>query len=175
MQMHKQNRKASKAFTLIEICTAVAILVVIAGVLGWHIHQIVSMHRFHHQVDQLTLELRKLQTLALTYQTDIELKIYSKGNQFHYSISSDSPIQSIKPALEQNLPNVRQVLLNNSNQQTIQLKVSSTGAIEPKGIIKFYQAADNQDQGLWLDFRQPLLIKLFSPAPKNLEDINEIN
>lgn len=173
--MDKKYRKATRAFTLIEICTAVAILVVIAGVLGWHIHQIVSVHRFHHQVDQLTLELRKLQTLALTYQTDIELKIYHKDNQFHYTVSSDSPIQFIKPALEQNLPNVRQVLLNNSNQQMIQLKVSSTGAIEPKGIIKFYQAPDNQEQGLWLDFRQPLLIKLSSPDPKNHEDTHEID
>lgn len=84
--------KKIRAFTLMEICISVALLGMLAGVVGWHFIRMADLQRFRKSVDLFVTTLQKLQIIALSRRCDLSVKLFKKEGQYFYSISSDEPL-----------------------------------------------------------------------------------
>jgi prepilin-type N-terminal cleavage/methylation domain-containing protein len=149
-----------KAFTLIELFVALSVLLLAAGVIGWNVKGAMDRHRFLASVDQFAIQLRELQVLALSYQSDMEVEFSRKGEMISYRRKSDEPL-TILDRGRVSLDGVSEVLFNGKKKDTFKLNVLSTGRIEPSGILHFKQKEEN----LWVDFSTPLLVKIRNTPP----------
>ncbi len=161
MMKRISKRTRSRNFTLIELFITLAILLLVAGIVGWNVKGAINHHRFQSSVDQFAVQLRELQSLAVSYQSDMEVEFSSEKGLIGYSRKCDEPI-SILNAARVSLKGVNVVLFNERKKDTLKLTVLSSGRIEPAGVLHFQQG----DENLWVDFSAPLLVKVTNQPPK---------
>lgn len=151
----------SKKFTLVELFVALSILLLVAGVVGWHVKGAIDHHRFQSSVDRFAVQLRELQALAMSYQSDMEVEFSRDGKLLSYSRNTDEPLSILSRSLV-SLEGVTGVLFNGKKKDALRLAVLSSGRIDPPGVLHFQQNGES----LWVDFSTPLLVKVTNKAPE---------
>ncbi|HSX04308.1 MAG TPA: type II secretion system protein [Rhabdochlamydiaceae bacterium] len=158
---NNRKRKGKFPFTLIEITLCLVLLGLISAVLAWQIKDMIDVHRFQKHIDLLLTDMRKVQTLALTYQTDFDIKIFKKNDHFFYTIATDEPIKNMPVKKPKALEGVINLTFNNHELNNLDFRVYSNGRIEPLGVIGFLPKQTSEEmEGLWVDLRTPIQIKL---------------
>lgn len=160
----KEERiRIKKAFTLIEITLCLILLGLISALLTWQIKDMIDVHRFQKHIDIFLTDMRKAQTLALTYQTDLAISVYKTEDKFVYLITTDEPIKNLPPAKAKVLQGVSNLMFNDLEMDKLQLHVYSSGRIEPLGVVGFFPKKRSEDvEGLWVDLRTPIQVKLLN-------------
>lgn len=155
-----KTRIDKKNFTLIELFITLSILLVIAGMVGVHVKGAIDHHRFQSSVDQFAIQLREMQALAVSYQSDMEVEVSKNNGLLSYLRKSDEPI-SILSAARVSLKGVNNVLFNEKKNDAVKLTVLASGRIEPAGVLHFQQG----DENLWVDFSTASLVKVLNQSP----------
>ena len=160
IQMVMNKRK--RAFTLLEITLCIALLALLSGILVWNMKKMLDTHAFHQSIDQILTEMNKAQLLALSYNTDLEVRLFKEEGSYQFQITSDGPVKLLKTSKVIKLKKVVECLFNKKMIENIRLHVYSNGRIEPLGLLTFYhetEETNEEREGVALDFRTPLLIK----------------
>jgi prepilin-type N-terminal cleavage/methylation domain-containing protein len=144
-----------KNFTLIEIVICMAILALASGAIAWPIRNMIATHRFNKSISNFASDLKKSQILALSNQTDLELKIFKKNDQFYYHLSSEDPIPLFlsKPM---KLTGVNQLKKDQKSVDQLLVHIYSSGRMDP--II--LQLLQDEQHGMEFDLHTPHLIGL---------------
>ena len=160
-----QTRSLSnkKAFTLLEVMVAICIFSMIASASGWQIFRMISTYRFSNQVTNCFSSLQYAQTLALVYQTDLTFEIFSENNIYYYKILSDEPFPSsiLDKTKKHSLSEVKICKHNDRLFTNKKWEVSSSGLIEPRGVIYLAKEKD----GLWIDLQKGFLVHCTRKKP----------
>jgi len=151
-----------KAFTLLELCVCLAILVLAATVTGWKIKEFVDRYRFTLNVEKLAGEFRELQISALAHRSDFYLKIDRKNGRWTLQKLTDEPFvskQFMQPII---LGTIEKITLEGTSEKNaFSFFVHSSGRIEPQAILKI----ERKNQVVWLDLRSVLQIKISKQYP----------
>ncbi|NGX36966.1 MAG: hypothetical protein K1000chlam2_00112 [Chlamydiae bacterium] len=150
MQRKKSN------FTLLEIVICVAILGIAAVTVGWQMRNMLAMHHFHKNIDNLLTDLRKCQLIALSDRSDIEIRIYKMEDRYFYHLYSDTPIPFFK-SKPMKMIGLKEVRQKNRPIDALTIYIYGNGRIEPNEKIQFFQ---NEEEGFSLDLCTPQLIEL---------------
>lgn len=154
-------RGSKSAFTLLELCVALSILLLVAGVVGWQVKGAIERHGFESSVDRFVLQLREMQCLALSYQSDMEVELSQIDRKITYHNSSEEPLKIIDRT-RVHLKDVSKFLFNGKRKDALKFRISSNGYIEPSGILHFNHKGAN----LYVDLSTPLLVKVSSEPPQ---------
>lgn len=150
-------RKSKKSFTLLEIMICVAILGMVATVMGWQIKNMVQAHHFHKNIDHLVTDLRKAQIIALSKRCDLELLLRKEGKEYSYSLHVDEPIKGFSKKTMK-LTGVKKIQIEKKPMKNqILIHIYSSGRIAPAKEIQFFQ---DKEKALILDLSKPLVINL---------------
>ena len=160
--MPKRTTRASRPFTLLEICLCIAILTLVSGFLGIRIKEAVDHQRFLSQISGFTSELKRLQGFALSYKADFGIKIYQEEGKFYYKPFTDEPLDFIRKVPRRALKGVTALSLNKKDVKEVSIQILSSGQIEPKEIIGLHL----REEGRFLDLRKALHIKLVESYPE---------
>ena len=156
--------RIKRVFTLLELFIALSVLLLISGIVGWSVKDAIDKHRFQSSVDRFAVQLRELQALALSYQSDMEVEFSCEGKMIQYCRKSEEPLSIFQKGLV-SLEGVTEVLFNEKKSETFKLNILSSGRIDPSGVLHFKQ----KDNSLWVDFSLPSLVKVCSTQPKKKE------
>lgn len=140
-------------FTLLELLLCLAILSIVGGVVGWHVKGLLDHHQLHNTAHRLIIQLRELQSLALNYQTELEMELLQTPQGIAYRCRTDEPLKGFNQSL---------VPLNDRChmvEKRLLLKVFPSGRIEPAGEIKITQG--NAAKKVVIDLSKPLQIKMY--------------
>lgn len=133
------------------------ILGLAAAGIGWHVKGLLDTHHLENSAYRLTLQLRELQSLALTYQSDMELEILQTEKGISYRSIIDEPLKdiSLKPhALDSRC----KLTFNDKEVSSLKFKISASGRIEPLGTLELRRRGAPSFASI--DLTKPLLIKL---------------
>ncbi len=147
------QRQMRRAFTLIEICIAIALLGMLAGIVGWHLKSMVGIHNFRKHVSLFVTNLQKLQIVALSRRCDLTVSLYQREGKWFYMLKSDEPMTIYGNQREVFLEGVHSI----SENGNLELTISPAGRIEPlKKIGFFHQDPKEEDvEKIWLDLTTP--------------------
>lgn len=148
----------NRAFTLLELCVVILILSTAAGFLGWRVKEAIDHHQFKENIHAFTGELRKLQSLALSYRTEVEVKIFSKKEKLYYEILCDEPLPFLKIKEKKCLKQGRFLSLDGRPMTQVTLILFSSGRIEPAARLLI--ETKNKEGAMLVDLRTPLQIKI---------------
>lgn len=152
MMMSKQE---GKFFTLLEIVICVAILSLAAVAIGWEMKGVLSAHHFRKNVEQLLLDLKKTQLIALSNRVDLEIRLKKIGKDFCYQIHSDEPLPClIKKPMK--LKGIGSLQRDKKEIQAHTFTICSSGRIVSKGVISFHK----NEQTMKLDLSKTPSIEL---------------
>lgn len=117
----------------------------------------ISSHRFNNAVKRLKIDLQKLQVLAISHQSDIEVKIFHDKKGLVYRVVTEEPSLAFETEKVKKLQEISSMSLGKKhNIRQIDLYIFSSGRIEPSQKIEFHR----KNTSLCMDLSQPLLIKL---------------
>jgi prepilin-type N-terminal cleavage/methylation domain-containing protein len=142
-KMTRQRRR--RAFTLLELIFCIVILTIVAGALSFPLKGMLDRHRFLHDVKRVAKEIREVQSLALNYQSDMGIELYKENDHFYCIGFTDEPIQP-SPFKALHLEGLSDLIFNGakiSEHNPVQLKVFSSGRIEPKGKLFFTKEGED--------------------------------
>lgn len=154
-------KRGEQRFTLIELFIALSVLLLLAGVIGWHVRGAIQHHHFQNSVDRFAVQLREMQALALSYQSDMEVEFSQKDAKISYCRKAEEQT-TIFDRAKVSLKGVTSVLFNEKKDEKLKLTILSTGRVDPPGILHFKQG----ENSLWVDFSKPLLVKVTKEPPK---------
>lgn len=161
MKMKKTGK--TRRFTLIEICIAVALLGMLAGIVGWHLIKMADLQRFRKSVGLFVTNLQKLQIIALSRRCDLVVHIMKKEGQYFYRTISDEPLFLSSKNCPVLLKGVYGLSRSGRPVSEVKLIISPSGQIEPLEKIGFFpndtQASSQEEGAIWLDLRVPLQVK----------------
>jgi|GEM_PF-2576142 hypothetical protein len=149
-------------FTLLELVVCIIILGCLAGVLGWQAKDMVDLYQFRGYGKKLKEEFEKLQILALTYQSDMELEL--KKEKGVWKLSSKTEERALKKNFNRShtLSLVEEVVWNKKKTLREVFVIFSTGQIDRKGVLEFRRKGES----FYIDLSMPLPIQLsFQPPP----------
>lgn len=160
-----------RSFTLLEIMLAILILALVGTVISWQIRQLIASHRFQSDATNLCTALQEAQLLAVTHQTDFEVRFYFSRSKGFYQIQTLEPIAS---GYQKPIPfqQVNSFSLQGKKTQEILLTIFSSGRIEPHSVIGLHrdQLDDDPASSLWIDLQTPLQIKLSHKRPLSVRE-----
>jgi len=141
-----------KAFTLLEITLCIAILSLVAITVGWQTKNMVTSYHFHKNIDNLLVDLKKAQLIALSDRIDLEMKMTKKESYYCYEIRSDEPSLRIqrKPL---KLTAVKQIKVENDPVEELTLQIYSSGRMEPEKKIYLFPNTEGE-KGICLDIHK---------------------
>ena len=120
-----------RRFTLLELLVCIAILGVIASLLGIKGKGMVDHHRFRSSVQEVANKLGLCKTLALSYQADLTFRLFEKEGALYFQIISDEPlIQKKIPKKPIKLPGV-------DTATPVTLAIPPSGWINPQ-VLEFH-------------------------------------
>jgi len=159
-------------FTLLELMVCLAIVAMIASVIGWQIKSSLDTSRFKSSASIVKQEIEKLQMLALTFGSDMQLEIRKEGDKYvMVSITDEAALKKLK-GKKIVLEGVTKVTWNKqSNVKPLYLSILSNGRIVQNGVLGLHQ----EDRAYFLDMGAPLQIKFkqkysgISQSPKTPE------
>ncbi len=161
----------SKSFTLLEIILVIAILSMVASVVGWQIASCVNRYAFQREVEEVYNTVKQSQVLCLTYQTDIGVKFFREDGVFYYHLQTDEPFAEIPFDRENKvLKKIGKITLNHKSVKNFDLCLFSQGNIEPRGVLGFFPNNKKEDIAMWLDFQGAFLLSLSHQKPISLKE-----
>lgn len=153
--MRKKTAKTKSSFTLLEIFICLLILGIAAGVVFWQIKGLMDRHKLYSTAHRVVSQLRELQSLAMSYQRDMELEIIQKKEGLAFIQRSDEPIKSLQRK-EIALKDGCDFTFNKASSEKLKFTIYSTGRIEPLGMLEIKR----KESSLFIDLSRPLLITL---------------
>jgi len=124
--------------------------------MSWQTRDLLKAHHFEKNVENFITDLRKCQVIALSDRVDIEMRIQKKKNTYFYSLHSDDPIPNfVKAPIK--MKGVFQIQKDKKPLEEQTLTIFSSGRIEPKETITFYQ---NGEKGVSLVLEKSPMVAL---------------
>ncbi|MCI0382329.1 MAG: hypothetical protein L0207_04685 [Chlamydiae bacterium] len=145
--------------TLIELFLTIAILMIAAGALCFKISGLIEDHRWHHSAALFHAELKKAQTLALSFEADIDCEIIKKNNGYFFRLISLEPIRFLEnfSSFKQLGGVKRIVFMDKEIDKEAKFTICSNGIFDPTGIkILFFKKGEKQS--ILIDLSHPLMI-----------------
>lgn len=152
--------RRGRPLTLFEIVIVLALITMIAGVATWSLGGLLAKHRFQSSVDDLQNLLQELQIEALALGSDMELHFFREKDLWKVRSKTSEKILRDRTI---ELKGVQTILQNDLPKDKVDLKIFSSGRIEPTCIFQL----QGRQGSLYIDLRQPLLIKFFEAYPGN--------
>lgn len=153
--------RSRRPFSLLEIVICIALLACISGFLGIQIKQTIDHQRFESSAAQLLSDLRRVQSLALSYQGEFNLTILKEGESYTYAFFSDEPREAVKRLPRGTLTGVTSLSLDEKQKEKFSIDIFATGRLDPPKKLKL----ESKDQAVSLDLGSPLrLIRIQKEA-----------
>lgn len=166
--MWKSTEISKRYFTLLEVCLAVAILGIVASLVGFQLKKMVDDYHFRKHIDLFSTELKKCQLLALSRHLDLTFTIKkNEDGQWGYIWTCDEPTFLRQKDRFIVLTGVEELKVDRAPAQKISLSVFHTGRIEPQARLELGRA---NGRGASCDLRTPLQIKCSYIQGGNDED-----
>ncbi len=153
-----------RAFTLIEITIAICILSLVGTVVGWQIHRMIASHRLESDAEELCIALQEAQLLAITHETDFQIRLFSDRGKMLYQIKTHEPF-AVLDQRPKAFAAVQELYWKGKTVSNIDLYLYSSGRIEPTESIGLISKEGKKNPSLWIDLQSPLNIKLTSKRP----------
>lgn len=160
MPLPTKSRPKSRAFTLIEVCIAIALLGMLAGLVGWQLKKMVHLHHFRGSVALFLEEMQKLQIVALSRRCDLTVEIKEEMGKWSYFMKTDEPIQLYGKERKIELEGVQEISFNQKFPTRFSFAISPAGRIDPPTEIQFFSAEkeeENQEK-ITVDLKHPLIV-----------------
>lgn len=151
MSVHLTNR-SRKPFTLLEICVCLLILGLVSGFLGVKIKDAIDHHRFVHELSKFAADIKYVQSLALSYQSEFTVAFDAHG----YKVSTDEPKNLFRALPKGTFKTVELLKTGDQEVKRVTLTVFSTGRVEPSKRLTFHA----HREVCCLDLGTPLQIKI---------------
>lgn len=167
--MLKSKKKAirlSRAFTLLELMIALAILSLIGALSAVQIKKLTDAHQFETEVSNLFIALQEAQVLASTYQTDISLDFYrDEKRDLCYRFSTYEPFTEQQFNNEaRSLNHTFAIKFQGEKIHQLHFDIFS-GRVEPRGVLAFFQTPKEDSKTVWLDLQYGQLLKFSYRRP----------
>ena len=164
--VRKRSNKTRSAFTLLEIMLVIAILGMVASVVGWQIGTAVSAYAFQREIEEVYNAVKQSQILCLTYRTDICVHLFREDGVFYYQLQTDEPFTEIPFDRDKKpLEKIGKITFNEKTIKELDLNLFSQGQIDPRGILGFFPKNKKEDAALWMDFQGAFLLSLAHHKP----------
>lgn len=157
-------RTSTRPFTLLEIVIVLALIGMMATFGTWSLTDLLAQHRRQAEADDLKNFLQELQIEALALQSDIEVTFSKTGEKLQVHSKTAEKILRDRTVV---LKGVRQFKFKDLQKEKITLQIFSTGRMDPPGIIEI----EREKKSLWIDLRQPLLVKFFDSRPALIHEV----
>jgi hypothetical protein len=166
-----KTRTKIKNFTLLEIILVVAILSMVASVVGWQIARLVKSYAFQAEVEEIYRAIKQAQVLSLSYQTDISVRFSKEEGLHYYYLHTDEPFAEIPFDREKKaLQKVRRITFNRKPIHTFDFCLYSNGDMEPRGLLGFFPDKKKEEPAMWLDFQGAFMLALTHQKPETLKE-----
>lgn len=143
-------------FTLLELMVCLAIIAMLASVIGWQVKGSLDAVRFKSSAYIVKQEIEKLQMLALTFGSDMQLEIRKEEDQYVMVSTTDEAVLKKLNGKKTILEGVTKITWNQRlNVKPLYLSILSNGHIPQRGVLGLHQ----EDRGYFLDLGLPLQIK----------------
>lgn len=162
--MNRQSKPKTRPFTLLEIVIVLALIGLMATFGTWSLTDLLAQHRRQAEADDLKNFLQELQIEALALRSDIEVTFSKKGEKLNIASKTSEKILRDRTVV---LKGVRQFKFKDRQEETLAFQIFSTGRIDPPGVIEI----EREKKSLWIDLRQPLLVKFFDTRPALAHEI----
>ena len=148
--------KKKHAFTLLEIVLCVTLLGLVAGAIGYQAYGLYVQHALEQTGRKLVIQLKELQSLALSYQTDMYLELHEDKGNYVCTCYTDEPLPFLtKESIT--FPNNFFIKFNKEKKNKLLFHVLSSGRIEPCGVLTLHQ--NDKIRPFAIDLQYPLQIK----------------
>ncbi|HEX4839011.1 MAG TPA: hypothetical protein VFU89_01045 [Rhabdochlamydiaceae bacterium] len=164
MNLRLKQKNSTRPFTLLEVVIVIALIGMMAVLGTWSLNDLLAQQRRQTESDELYNFIQELQIEALALQSDIELTLTKDRNRLCVSSKSSEKILRNKTIV---LKGVKQLKFRDQTTPTLTLQVFSTGRIAPVGLIEIQK----EKTPLWIDLRQPLLVKFFDKKPTLITEV----
>jgi len=162
--MNLRLKQKNRSLTLLEVVIVIALIGMMAVLGTWSLNDLLAQHRRQAESDELYNFIQELQIEALALQSDIELILTKDRNRLCVSSKSSEKILRNKTVV---LKGVTQFKFRDQTKSTLTLQIFSTGRIVPAGLIEIQKEKGT----LWIDLRQPLLVKFFDKKPTLITEV----
>jgi prepilin-type N-terminal cleavage/methylation domain-containing protein len=157
-------RPSKCAFTLLEIVLVIAILSMMATVIGWQIGKCVNSYAFEQEVEMLYNTFKQSQVLAVTYRTDITIHFFrEKGAYYFFQKTSEPFAESLFDREKKKLKEIKKINLDDKLVKQFSFTLYSQGNFEPR--VKLNLCSKNAKKTTWLDSQGGFLLSLSSKEP----------
>lgn len=152
-----QQREKRSFFTLLEIMVCLCIL----GTASWFsmgtMKSMLAIHKYQSSMSLVIDRVRFLQTLALVYKTDIEVRVFSDGSGVYYEIFCEEPdlLSSCKSYF---LPEVESVRVDGGFIEKTSFNFTPEGFVFPGIRIEFLPKSSYINKPVFLDFNQTRML-----------------
>ncbi|HEX2580110.1 MAG TPA: hypothetical protein VHK67_06900 [Rhabdochlamydiaceae bacterium] len=157
-------KRCTRPLSLLEIVIVIALIGMMAAWGTWSLSDLLAQQRRQAEIDELYTFIQELQIEALALQSDLELIFTQDRNRLCVSSKTPEKILRNKTVV---LKGIKELKFHNQIKSKFALQILSTGRIIPTGLIEI-----QKDKGsLWIDLRQPLLVKFFDKQPPLIPEL----
>jgi hypothetical protein len=160
------NKKRLYPFTLMELFLCIAILSLASVVVGFSVKGMYDKHTLESSGKRITMKLRELQALALSYQTDMTFELREDEKGLSYRTTTDEPL----PGFDRKWVALKDHCTFTFKAQPstlLKVEIASSGWMTPQGVLEIKRRGANKNTpSLWIDFRTPLQITLSEQSPQ---------
>lgn len=140
------------------------VIAMVAGVMGIQVSRSLEASRFQNSVKLVKQEIEKLQMLALTFGSDMQLEVKREKGQFVLITRTDEAALKKLNGSKIVLKGVTEISWDD-HDKVKPLDILANGRIVPKGVLGIRQG----ESRYYLDLRSPLQIKLVQKYIKDLK------
>ncbi len=161
--MSSQSKRKIKPLTLLEIVIVLALIGMMAVFGTWSLNDLLAKHRRQTEIDELQNFIQELQIEALALQSDLELTFAKDKDKLQVSSKTAEKILRNRTVV---LKGVKELKFQDRTKPIFTLQIFSTGRIAPAELIEIQK----EKGSLWIDMRQPLLVKFSDHRPALLQE-----
>ena len=161
--MARQSKQISRPFTLLEIVIVMALIGLMAVFGTWSLTDLLAQHRRQSEIDELHNFNQELQIEALALPSDLELTFTKDKDRLKVSSKTAEKILRNKTVV---LKGVKELKFQDRTKPIYTFQIFSSGRIAPAGLLEIQK----EKGSLWIDVRQPLLVKFSDQRPGLLQE-----
>lgn len=161
ISLYPRSQRISRAkkgfcFTLLEIVICIALISFMASAFAWKGSNLVQHYLLRSSAKTLVREIEAAHLLALSYQTDISLKLVNNKGEFSLEWETDEPLLQCR-CHNHKLRGVKNVRVDYKDNKTAIAAFSSTSATS----CKYIDLEGRGEDGCRIELRQgkPLAIR----------------
>jgi prepilin-type N-terminal cleavage/methylation domain-containing protein len=152
--------KKRKSFTLLELMVCLALISLLAGLVGMKGVDLLAHHRFYRGLQTWLFDIHRVQILAMNQGADVTCTL-KKNKEGHYRAIFESDAPSFH-STSHDLNGVSELIFENKPINEFKVTFFSSGRISPVGILKI-EPQKEQEPSVFLDFSYPIA---FQTAPQ---------